>query len=62
MHMLGDVSARFERVMKKADFSIREKLTNLLVTSVMLHSEKAIVSGNIPLIRLDALNLTTQSR
>lgn len=62
MGMLGDVSARFGRVMQKADFTIREKLTRLLVTSVMIYPEKAIVSGNIPLIKLDVLNLTAASR
>ena len=62
MHMLGDVSARFERVMRKADYLIREKLTRLLVTSVILHPEMAVVSGNIPLIRADVLNLTASSR
>ena len=62
MHMLGDVSARFERVMRKADYLIREKLTRLLVTSVILHPEMAVVSGNIPLIRVDVLNLTASSR
>jgi site-specific DNA recombinase len=62
MAMLGDVSARFERVMRKADFSVREKLTRLLVTSVMLYPNKAVVSGNIPLISLDALSLTAPSR
>ena len=53
--MLGDVSARFQRVMAKADFPTREKIVNLLVNSVTLHPNKAIVKGNIPIDKLDAL-------
>jgi len=56
MDMLDDVSARFQRVMAKADFATREKLVNLLVNSVTLMTDKAIVSGNIPVTSLDALN------
>jgi hypothetical protein len=54
--MLGDVSARFERVMAKADFATREKITNLLVHSVALHKKKAVVKGYIPMTTTDALN------
>jgi hypothetical protein len=54
--MLGDVSARFQRAMSKADFANREKLVNLLVNSVTLYTHKAKVSGNIPVIRGDVLN------
>lgn len=61
MDMLGDVSARFQRVMAKADFSNREKLVNLLINSVTLMSNKAIVKGNIPITHLDAL-ITPLSR
>ena len=57
--MLGDVSARFERVMAKADFATREKLTNLLIHSVALHQKKAVVKGFIPMTTTDAL--TTSS-
>ncbi len=56
MAMLGDVSARFQRVMAKADFATREKLANLLINSVTLHKDRAIVKGNIPVIRGDVLN------
>jgi hypothetical protein len=42
--------------MAKADFAKREKLVNLLVNSVTLHTHKAVVKGNIPVIRGDALN------
>ncbi|MBI5963984.1 MAG: recombinase family protein [Chloroflexi bacterium] len=55
MGMLGDVSARFQRAMAKADFAKREKLANLLVNSVTLKTDKAIVNGNIPIDKLDAL-------
>jgi hypothetical protein len=59
--MLGDVSARFSRVMAKADFATREKLVNRLVNSVTLMTDKAIVRGNIPIDTLDALNPSRQS-
>jgi site-specific DNA recombinase len=55
MTMLGDVSARYRRVMANADFATREKLVNLLVNSVTLYSHKAVVKGNIPVITTDAL-------
>lgn len=53
--MLGDISARFQRVMAKADFQTREKIVNRLVNSVTLMTDKAIVKGNIPIDGLDAL-------
>jgi site-specific DNA recombinase len=53
--MLGDVSARYRRVMANADFATREKLVNLLINSVTLYPQKAVVKGNIPLITTDAL-------
>jgi len=56
LDMLGDISARFQRAMSKADFANREKLVNLLVNSVTLYPHKAVVKGNIPVIRGDALN------
>ena len=56
LDMLGNVSARFQRAMSKADFPTREKLVNLLVSSVTLHTHKAVVKGNIPVISGDALN------
>ena len=56
LDMLGDVSARFQRAMAKADFANREKLVNVLVNSVTLYTRKAVVKGNIPVIRGDALN------
>ncbi len=56
LDMLGDVSARFSRAMAKADFAKREKLINRLVNSVTLYTHKAVVKGNIPVIRGDALN------
>jgi site-specific DNA recombinase len=56
MDKLGDVSTRFQRVMAKSDFATREKLVNLLVNSVALMTDKAIVAGNIPVTNLDALN------
>jgi hypothetical protein len=62
MDMLGNISARFQRAMKKADFPTREKLTRLLVSSVTLYPNKATVSGNIPVISVDALSLTDTSR
>jgi site-specific DNA recombinase len=61
MGMLGDVSARFSRVMAKADFATREILVNRLVNSVTLMTDKAIVRGNIPIDTLDALNPSRQS-
>jgi site-specific DNA recombinase len=60
--MLGDVSARFQRAMAKADFSTREKLVKLLVNSVTLMTNNAIVSGNIPIDKFDALNQTLLRR
>jgi site-specific DNA recombinase len=55
MAMLGDVSARFQSVMAKADFAAREKMANLLINSVILHKDKAIVTGNIPVTKTDVL-------
>ena len=60
MSMLGDVSARFQRVMAKTDFATREKLANLLINSVTLHKDRAIVKGNIPMIETDVLRPATQ--
>jgi site-specific DNA recombinase len=54
--VLGDVSARFQRVMSKANFETKEKLAHLLVNSVTLYSSKAIVKGNIPITKLDVLS------
>lgn len=54
--MLGDVSARYRRVMAKADFSTREKLINLLINSVTLYPNKAIIEGNIPIPQGDVLS------
>ena len=59
---LGDVSARFQRAMAKADFPTREKLVNLLVNSVTLMTDKAIVKGNIPVTKMDVLTTTHTSR
>ena len=56
MAMLGDVSARFQRIVAKADFATREKFANLLINSVILHKDKAIVKGNIPVTKTDVLN------
>lgn len=56
MQMLGDVSARFHRVMAKADFAKRQQLLNLLVDAVALHPRKAVITGKIPVNALDALN------
>ncbi len=56
LSMLGDVSNRFQRVMAKADFPTREKLANLLINSVTLYQNKAVVSGNIPVSSDDVLN------
>ncbi len=55
MEMLGDVSARYHRIIAKADFSTREKLVNLLVNSVSLYPDRAVVQGNIPIIQGDVL-------
>src|SRR5258706_473627 len=55
--LLGDVSARFKRVMAKANFKTREKLANLLINSVTLLTDKAIVKGNIPITKLDVTKL-----
>jgi hypothetical protein len=44
--------------MAKADFSKREKIANLLINSVTLYTEKAVVKGNVPVIRGDVLNLS----
>jgi site-specific DNA recombinase len=57
LDMLGDVSARFQRVMAKANFETREKLVSRLVNSVTLMTNKAIVKGNIPITNLDALTM-----
>lgn len=62
MGMLGDLSARYQRVMKKTDFQTREKLAHLLVSVVSLYPNKAVVKGNIPVISVDALSLTVPSR
>lgn len=59
--MLGDLSARFQHVMAKADFPTREKLVNLLVDSVTLWPDKAIVSGNIPVTNTDVLSPASSS-
>jgi len=56
MSMLGNVSDRFQRVMAKANFATREKLANVLINSVALYSDKAVVSGNIPVNQTDVLN------
>jgi len=56
--MLGDVSARFQRATAKADFPTREKLVKLLVNSVTLMTNKATVTGNIPIDKFDVLNRT----
>ena len=56
MNELGDVSKRFQRATAKANFAQREKIVNLLVNSVTLYKNKAVVSGNIPITKLDALN------
>jgi site-specific DNA recombinase len=56
MATLGHVSAQFQRVMAKTDFATREKMANLIINSVTLHTDKAIVRGKIPVIKSDALN------
>jgi site-specific DNA recombinase len=61
MDMLGDVSARYTRVMAKANFATREKLVNHLVDSVALYSHRAVVQGAIPLVPDDALHPARQS-
>ncbi|KAA3647117.1 MAG: hypothetical protein DWQ07_06370 [Chloroflexi bacterium] len=48
---LGDLSKHFQRVMAKADHDKRRKLVNLLVNSVTLYENKAIVHGNIPITK-----------
>jgi site-specific DNA recombinase len=53
--VLGDVSARFQRVIANADFETRTKLANLLINSVTLYPDRAIVAGNIPVTKTDAL-------
>jgi site-specific DNA recombinase len=55
MEMLGDVSDRYHRVMAKADFSTRVKIVNLLVNSVTLFQNRAVVEGIIPVTPVDAL-------
>jgi hypothetical protein len=55
MDMLGDISARYHKVMVKADFPTREKLVNILVNSVKLFPSKAVVEGIIPVTSVDAL-------
>ena len=55
--MLVDVSTRFKRVMANADFATREKLINLLVNSVTLMTNKAVVAGNVSLTNLYVFNL-----
>ncbi len=61
MNDLGDVSKRFQRAMAKANFATREKLVNLLVNSVTLMPNKAIVSGNIPITYSDVLSSPHQA-
>jgi len=56
MDMLGDVSARFSRAMANAAFDKRQKLASLLINSVTLYPDKAVVQGNIPIANFDALN------
>ena len=58
---LGDVSKRFQRATARADFAQREKMVNLMVNSVTIYKNKAVVSGNIPITNLDALNPPRQS-
>ncbi len=55
MDMLGDVSARYRRVMAKANYATREKLVGNLVNSVTLYPHKAVVQGTIPLVTNDVL-------
>ena len=53
---LGDVSTRFSRSMANATFETRQKLANLLINSVTLYPDKAVVQGNIPITNIDALS------
>ena len=46
----------FCRAMANAAFEKRQKLANLLINSVTLYPDKAVVQGNIPLTNLDALS------
>ena len=46
--------------MKKASFDKRQKLADLLINSVTLFSDKAIVKGNIPVAHGDVLNPATR--
>jgi len=62
MSTLGDISGRFQRVMANADFSTREKVANLIINSVVLHDDKAIVSGNIPISNSDALTTSNHGQ
>ena len=55
---LGDISAHFQRAMAKADFATREEIVNLLVQSVALYKQKAVVKGFIPMTTADALAKT----
>ena len=55
MDAFRDISARIQRSMAKADFAAREKLVNLLIHSVALHQNKAVVKGYIPMTTTDAL-------
>jgi hypothetical protein len=41
--------------MANADFETRTRLANLLVNSVTLYPDRAVVAGNIPVIKTDAL-------
>ena len=42
--------------MANADFDTREKIANLLINSVDLHSDRAIIKGNIPVTQIDVLS------
>ena len=55
MEMLGDVSARYHRAMAKAGFEKKQKIVNLLVNSVTLFPNRAVVEGIIPVSSVDAL-------
>lgn len=46
---------------KNSDFPTHEKVVNLLVNSVMLYQNKAVLQGNIPITNLDVLNPSLQS-
>lgn len=50
---LQDLSAEYQRLMKKADKQTKEKLANLLINRVKLFPDKAVVEGIIP---VDALS------